>query len=279
MRRFAVCCVVGLAASGASAQAPFRFRFTPGDALTYAVEQTTAVTETTVEDGRPVVAQTVTKLTLVKRWDVKAVDAAGVATLDLVVTAMRQDIRRPGPPDKDGKPTTDTVVIDSADPAGRTQLAFLDKPVVTVRLTAAGGLVDATSATPAAADRLRAELPFRVDFTAAGTTPWARPFAVKLDPPLGTGEQYGLTQSYTPRGAANGLIVVGVTTAVDADPKDAADWPPLVPVLWAGDVSFDPAAGRYAGARLRVKREVANHAGPGSKLSYESTLVERAAAK
>ena len=264
---------VGVLAAAPPGQA--QFRFTPGEPIAVAVEQKTAVVETTVEAGRPAVGMTVTKLNLTKRFEVKAVDAAGAATLELVIAALRQEIRRPGPAGADGKPTIDTVVIDSADPATAAQAAFVGRPVLTLVVTAAG---EVTGVTPAAAGadpgRVRAELPFRVSFPAAPAAVWSRPFTVQLDPPLGTGEVYKLTQTYTAKPDAAGKRVVGVATALDAEPKDAAELPPLVPLLWAGEAYFDAGTGRYAGARLGVKREVAGHAGAGSKWSYESTLVE-----
>src|SRR5688572_20840845 len=105
-----------LPAATASADAPLRFQWKPGQTLTYSVQQTATVTETTIEDGtnRPVTAATKTTLALARRWEVKAVDEAGTATLEMTITAMRQEIVRPGPLDREGKPTTDRTVLDSA---------------------------------------------------------------------------------------------------------------------------------------------------------------------
>ncbi len=284
MLRVAVVCLL-FAPTGVSAQAPVRFQFAPGRGPTYTVEQLTTVTETTLEEGtqKLVPAATVTRLNLTRRWDVTAVDPAGVATLDMVITVMKQTISRPGPRDRDGKPTVDRVVMDSATPEGQQQMAaFLDKPVVTVRLDPAGNLIDAKSASAASAERLRAELPFRVVFPAAPVpvgARWMREFTVKLDPPLGTGETHAATQTYTRRPDASGKTVVGIATALKAEPKDAADRVPLVPLLWEGEAYFDAAAGRYAGAKLSVKREVAGHAGPGTAFTYESTYTETPAGK
>ncbi len=284
MLRVAVVCLL-FAPAGVAAQGPVRFLFAPGRGPTYTVEQLTTVTETTLDDAtqKPVAAATVTRLNLTRRWDVTAVDAAGVASLDMVITAMKQSINRPGPRDRDGKPTVDRVVMDSATPEGKEQMAaFLGRPVVTVRLDPAGNLIDAKSASAASADRLRAELPFRVVFPAAPVAVgarWMREFAIKLDPPLGTGETHAATQTYTRKPDALGKLVVGIATALKVEPKDAADRVPLVPLLWEGEAYFDAAAGRYAGAKLTVKREVADHAGPGTKFTYESTYTETPAGK
>jgi hypothetical protein len=268
-----------LTAAVASADTTMRFRWKPGQVLTYSVQQTITVTETTIEDGtnKPVTAATKTTLALTRRWAVKAVDATGTATLEMAITAMRQEIVRPGPLDKDGKPTVDRTVLDSATDEGRQQMAaFLDKPVLTAKVDARGQLIEA-KATAGSTDRLQAELPFRLTLPehppATGGT-WDRAFTIKLDPPHGTGETYDATQTYTLKGDSQGHAVVGVATALKAPPKDPAEMPGLVPLLWEGDVYFQKGTGRYSGARLTVKKEVANHQGEGTKFIYESQLTE-----
>ena len=105
---------------------------------------------------------------------------------------------------------------------------------------------------------------------------WDRPFAVKLDPPHGTGESYDFTQKYTSKGEKDGLLIVGVETSLKAPPKNVGEQVPLVPMLWTGDVYFNTAAGKYHASRLKAKAELANHAGEGTKFVYESTYAEDA---
>jgi hypothetical protein len=270
--------------AAASADAPLRFQWKPGQTLTYSVQQTTTVTETTIEDGtnRPITAATKTTLALTRRWEVKAVDAAGTATLEMTITAMRQEIARPGPLDKDGKPTVDRTVLDSATDEGRKQTAaFLNRPVLTAKVDARGQLIEARSAS-GSADRLQAELPFRLvlpEQPAAVGGAWDRAFTIKLDPPHGTGEKYDAAQTYALKGESQGHAVVGVATKLNAPPKDPAEMPGLLPLLWEGDVYFQKATGRYSGARLSVKKEVTNHQGEGTKFVYESQLTEGLAEK
>jgi hypothetical protein len=273
-----------LTTATASAEPSMRFRWKPGQILTYSVQQTTTVTETTIEDGtnKPVTAATKTTLALTRRWEVKAVDSVGSATLEMAIVAMRQEIVRPGPLDKEGKPTADRTVLDSATDEGREQMAaFLNKPVLTVKVDARGQLLDARAAS-GPSDRLQAELPFRLilpeQAIATGGT-WDRAFAIKLDPPHGTGEKYEATQTYTFKGDSQGHSVIGVATALKASPKDPAEMPGLLPLLWEGDVYFQKGTGRYSGARLTVKKEVANHQGEGTKFVYESQLTEGLAEK
>jgi hypothetical protein len=280
MFRACVGVVLAVAAVGSAADPqPMRFKFQPGQVLTYSVKQQTTVTETAhdevAKDLRT--GTTVTKLALTRRWEVKAVDAAGVTTLEMSITALRQEIARPGPADKDGMPTVDTLVIDSATPEGQQQTAeYLNKPIVTVKLDPRGRLVEA-KAVAGTTDRLAAELPFRLTLPetplAVGAT-WDRPFVIKLDPPLGTGETHDAIQTYTLKSLTGGVATITVASALNATPKDPAQLPPLTPLLWEGEVSYDPANGRYTGAKLSVKREVPNHQGEGTKFVYESAYTE-----
>ncbi len=281
MLRGWIALIAALAAGPALAQtpAPLRFQWKPGQVLTYAVRQTTTVAETTLEEGtnKPVTGTTVTKLALTRRWTVRAVGPDGTATLELSIVAMRQEIDRPGPPDKAGKPTVDSTVLDSSTPEGRRQMeAFLNKPVLTAKVDARGQLAEVKAA-GGSADRLRAELPFRFvlpeQAPAVGGT-WDRAFTITLDPPHGTGEKYDATQTYTLKGEAQGHAVVRVNTTLKAPPKDPAELPPLVPFLWEGEVYFHKETGRYSGARLTVKKEVANHQGEGTKFAFETTYNE-----
>lgn len=260
-----------LAGSPVFAGEPLRFHFRPGESLTYTAKQITSVVETTLEEGtnRSVTAASVTKLTVTRRWDVKTVDPTGVVTVELTVTAMRQQITRPGPPDKDGKPTIDSEVLDSATPEGREQMAaFLGKPIATVVVDPQGRVLDATGPP---AERLRVELPFRLTLPDAGDR-WERTFPLKLP----TGEKADFTQTFAVNGEAAGVATVRVATAPKAAPADPGEWPSLAPVLWEGEVTFDRAAGRYVGAKLTAKKEVTNHQGEGTRFRYESVYVEEA---
>jgi hypothetical protein len=275
--------LVALVAAPAVAQEPLRFRFTQGQPLTYSVEQSTAVTETTVEEGKPVLTATATKLTLTRRWNPTAVAADGTATLEMTLLGLRQSITRPGPRDREGKPTTDTVVVDSATAEGKVELApVVGKPILTLKLDPLGRLLDAKSATPGVAARLAVELPFRVTLPAAlpaAGGSWERPITIKLDPPQGTGEEFAATATVTYKGESAGFAVLGLKTELKAPPKDPAVLVGLLPVLWEGDVYIQRATGRYAGSRLSIKREVADHAGPGTKFTYETTFTEALAEK
>lgn len=271
--------VAALTLATANAAEPLRFRFTAGQVLTYNVRQTTTVTETTPDEktGSPTTGTTTTKLSLTRKWEVKSVDADGSASLEMAITALRQEIVRPGPADKNGQPTTDTVVIDSTTADGQKQMAeYLNKPVVTIKLDPQGQMREAKTV-GGSSHRLEAELPFRITLPAAAleaNAGWDRAFTITLDPPIGTGEKYDATQTFTYKGMSQGYAVIGMTTMLKSPPSDAAEMPALVPLLWEGDTYFQPDTGRYAGATLKVRKEVPNHQGAGTKFVYESEYAE-----
>src|SRR5262249_34581283 len=84
-------CVAVSPAAAQDIQYGWRFRWQPGQILYYRVDHHTNVSETV--SGNKV--ETMSKLALIKRWEVTAVDPQGVATLKLSVTAMRHEQSRP----------------------------------------------------------------------------------------------------------------------------------------------------------------------------------------
>ena len=267
-RTLVVLFLVVAAASPAAGQPP-RFCFLPGQVLTYKVQHTTKVSETTLDEKteKPVTTETETALNLTRTWTVTAVDPAGVATLDMRITQLRQSHRQGAEP---------PAVKDSADPAAAKEMAgYLNTPVVTVRIDARGQLVAVTASKQGNPARLQAELPFRLvlpeGVPADGQT-WTRPFAVKLDPPHGTGESYAYTQTYRYKPSKSGSW--HVSTRLDAPPKAAGERVPLVPLLWEGTIRFDEAAGIFTGADLVTHTELPNHLGDGSKFEYRSNYTE-----
>jgi hypothetical protein len=279
LRKFVAVSVVLALVSAALAQPPAaapRFKWESGKVFSYRVVQQTVVTETTLDEktSKPVTGEAKTSLTLVRKWTVKDVDKNGVATLEMNITEMKNEFRQ-----SDGTITS----VDSSKPEdAKAMAAFLNVPIVTVRMDARGQIVEVKEAKVGSAARLHAELPFRVvlpDAAAAAGATWDRTFGVKLDPPHGTGENYDFVQKYTSKGEKDGLFVVGVETALKAPPKAVAEQVPLVPMLWTGDVYFNVGAGKFHAARLKAKSELVNHQGEGTKFVYESTYSEDAIEK
>src|SRR5262249_21606883 len=67
-----------------------RFKWQPNQTLAYKLTQQTVVRETVLDEKteKPITTTAQTNLTLVRKWTVKAVDAAGVATLEMTITEM-----------------------------------------------------------------------------------------------------------------------------------------------------------------------------------------------
>jgi hypothetical protein len=267
---------VVLAQPPAGAPAAPRFRWEPGKVLAYRVIQNTLVQETTLDEktNKPVTGEVRNNLALVRKWTVKDVDKQGVATLEMSISELKHEIRQ-----SDGKVT----VVDSTNPEDRKKLSeHLDKPILQIRIDSQGRIVEVKEAKGSTAMRVQAELPFRLvlpDGAPDLNKTWDRPFALKLDPPLGTGENYDFAQKYTSKGAKDGLLIVGVETSLKAPPKAVSEQIPLVPMLWSGDVYFNVAAGKYHAARLKAKAELPDYQGEGTKYVYESVYAEDAIEK
>jgi hypothetical protein len=258
------------------AAAPVRFKWTANETHTYKVTQHTFVRETTLDPKteKPVASEARTSLTLTRKWLVKSVDEKGIATLEMTITAMKNEFRK-----SDGT----TIERDSTNPEHAKEMAgYLNVAIVTVRVDSQGRIVEVKEAKGGSAARLQAELPFRMTLPdaapAIGNT-WERTFSVKLDPPLGTGESYEFLQKFTPAANADGLLSASVETTLKAPPKALAERVPLVPMLWTGNVYFNTRAGKYHAARLKVKAELPNYQGEGTKFEYESIYSEDAVDK
>src|SRR5579885_1561255 len=97
--------VFAVAALGTPALAGgVQFRWQPGQVLNYKVEQTTAISDNA--EGKKL--ETSTKLSNLKHWQVLEVDAAGTATLQMSLLALRIESKTP---------TGETLVFDSTKPA------------------------------------------------------------------------------------------------------------------------------------------------------------------
>ena len=143
-------------ASNLAAQpSAWRFRWQPGQVLTYKVEQTTSASE--VIDGKS--TETSTKLNNVKRWQVLEVDAAGTATMQMSLAALRLETTTPA---------GETMHFDSADPEKSTpqmreQLAkYVGNPLIVVRVDASGKVVEVKDCKFGSPSRLESEPPFGV---------------------------------------------------------------------------------------------------------------------
>ena len=271
----AIVLILSAVTSRADTSSPARFRWQKGDVQSYQVEQVTNATSVVrVADTEEFTTiPIVTKLNLVKQWTVLDVDAAGVATLQLMLTQLRFESR-----------THDALmnVFDStkADPnsvEGKSMMEHVNKPIRVVRIDTLGKLVEVKENKYGSASQIEADLPFRIVLPemawAIGTT-WERGYVIKMDPPQGTGETYEATQKYTLKELTGPLAVMTVSTTLKAPPLTGGELIPLCPLQPEGELSFDTATGRFERARLKVAKEVPNHQGVGTKYTYKMTYSE-----
>jgi hypothetical protein len=252
--------------TSAQAQTAPRLSWSAGQVLLYRVELT-AVTSEQVGESK---SETKNVLKVTKRWQVKSVDAAGVATLALSLTAMYQERTLS---------TGDVLKYDSANPDKSTpQLKaalekYINAPLATIRVDAFGRVVEVKeSKSPASS--YENELPFVAVLPSAALTAgakWDRAYQITLSPPLGTGEKYEAVQRYACKSVTADQATWTLTTQLKAPPKAAGDSVPLWQMLPTGEVTFDLKNGRLHAARLEVNQELKNHQGEGSVCRFRST--------
>lgn len=260
-------------ASAVHAEEPARFKFEKGQVLTYTILQSTKAAETLIDEktSQPTTQENMTKHTVVRRWKAVDVDDKGVATLEMTIASMKWERKLP---------TGEMDVFDSAKPddLNKNEMAKLIGPVVAVlRVDSTGKVVEVKDSKFGTPNRFLIDLPFKITLPASGPKEgqtWDRNFTIKLDPPHGTGETYEATQKYTAKAPVNTFAAIGITTVIKELPAQASDQIPLLPMLLEGDVYFHEATGRYFAARLKLKKELLNHAGEGSKYVFESVYIE-----
>lgn len=275
MFRFAISALIfAVGAARAEDEPKLRFVWTKDAVAAYQVQQTTTVSETTLDEKtkKPLDIATVTKLTVVKKWTVKSTGSDGSAGLELVTTAFKQEVTQTA-----GDAPAVVRLLDSANPEDAKGMAFLNKPIVSFKIDNQGRISDVKSENPVAADRLQTDLPFKLHLPDSALPPnasWQRAFELKLPPPLGTGEKFAAVQKYTFRGINKDFAIVGTSTSLNTMPDDAAVVPAILPMLWEGDIFFNAKTGQYHGAKLAIKKEIANHQGDGTKFRYSSEYTE-----
>ncbi len=266
----ALAAVLAFTAGAPAQSAGWRFRWQKDQVLTYRVEHTSSATE--VIDGKTTGFSS--KLKLTKRWQVKDVDAAGVATLEMSLTAMRYEVTP-----VDGKP----LVFDSADPDGSdaAMKADLGKYVGTalavLRMDDLGRVVEVKESRHGPASKFESDLPFKLVLPGTEVKEggaWERKYQVTLEPPQGTGEKFDAKQTYTCQSVKDGAATVAFTTAILNPPASVADQRPLLQAQTGGTVVFDTAAGVMKSARVTIEKDLKGYQGEGSTYSLRSSYTE-----
>ncbi len=256
--------------SAAQAQSiTLRFRWQPGQVLLYRVEQSMVASETLKESK----TESKTKASLVKRWQVQAVDAAGVATLQMSLDRLRIETTTPG---------GETLFFDSADleksnPQMKEQLSkYVGQPIAILRLDSMGRLIEVKKSDFGPASRFEADPPFQLMFPESAVQPgqaWQRPYKITLEPPQGTGEKFDAVQRYTLKSAGPN-VTIGLSTTLKTQPESALDRVPLLQLQPEGEIVFDTQSGLMRSARLAVDKELKDHQGEGTSYHFQRTYAE-----
>ena len=261
-----------LAAVGNAQTPAWKFQWKTGQVLTYKVEHTTSATE--VLEGKKSV--TTSKLNNSKRWQVLEVDAAGMATLQLSLTALRI---------QNTTPTGEVMLFDSANlegsnPQMREQLTkYVDEPLVTLKVNSRGKVIEVKECKFGSAGRFESEPPFLVILPEqAGQKEWERNYAITLEPPHGTGEKFEAVQKYAIQAANEKAARIAWTTTLKSPPETANDQIPLLQMQPEGQVIFNHQTGMVEIGRLTVDKEVKGHQGEGSSYRFQSVYTEEYAA-
>jgi hypothetical protein len=170
-----------------------------------------------------------------------------------------------------------TKLLDSQVAEDAAAMPFLGKPMFQARVDNRGAVQSLTPEQPSVLDRLKVELPFRVELPNEELTlgtKWQRTCTIVLGPPLGTGEQFETIQKFSVTNSSGPFRTIGFTTELKSPPTDASLMPALVPYLAQGSVIWDTQENRVTVIRATVKHTVKNHRGEGSSLTYESTYSE-----
>ena len=253
-----------------AADEPCRFRWRPGETLLYRLEQETRVTHVTATGSTEMSSQ----LGQLKRWRVLEIDATGGAVVEVTLEHLRLQQRLPN---------GQTWEYDSASPAGapqqlRDQLdPLIGKPLAVLHVDAYGQVRQVKSATAGALYSFQHELPWVI---AVPGTPvstghaWSRSFVIRLDPPLGTGQQYAAKQKFEVRSVEGALAQISFSTKLKDRPTDPQELLPLLQFLTEGEATFDLQAGRLKAAEVRVDGKVEGHDGPGTRYEFHSRTWE-----
>lgn len=249
------------------AQTAWQFRWAKGSKLDYKVEHATQVTE--LIDGKK--SESASKLNLVKRWTVLDVDAKGVATLQLSLVALRSEQTRPG---------GDVLLFDSQDlekstPALKEMSKFIGKSLAVLKLDAFGRLIAIVEGDAA---KYEAEPPFVLVLPGVAVKEgqaWVRPYNIKLDPPLGTGEKIPAAQRYQLTKADGKFATMTLSTDVKKMPESAQEQIPISQKMLEGQIVFDTTLGRVQRVDAAIDRMIDNHEGPGSRYHFKSRYIEQ----
>ncbi len=254
----------------ASAQVNLQHSYTKGEELKYQLKQETSVEETTVDPQtkKLTTLKTVTALMLSRTWKVVSVEADGSATLELIITSIKDDVVQTK---DDEKPKIRS--LDSSKEDDAKAMPFLNKPSMTVTLDRRGEVISAKGEGKDLEAKLKEQLPLRA-FLPKGPVKakdiWTREFTITTP----TKEKFETIQEFTIKGQNGDYIVLSQTTTLKEKVTDDTVVPMLAHLLWDGELFFNSKTNQYHGAKLKATQNIKNHRGEGTKFIYKSEYTE-----
>ena len=272
IRSFVLASMAVLALSAAApAQAVGQFRWQQGQVLTYQVEHNTRATDI-VGDSK---SESKTKLNLTKRWQVLDTDAAGVATLQLSLLALRLEVGTPS----GGILLFDSGNPDRSDPHLREDLEkFVGEPLAVLRIDTRGRVIEVKQTKQGSASKYEIEPPFVITLADEGLKAgqeWERAYKITLEPPQGTGDKYDAVQKYVCKSVSDNQATIAFSSTLKSMPESVLDRVPLLQLQPEGEVVFDLQRGRLQSAGLRIEKDLTGHQGTGSSYKFLSTYTEK----
>jgi len=264
-----MCLCVGVACV-ASAQVNLQHSYTKGEELKYQLKQETNVEETTVDPQtkKLTTLKTVTTLTLSRTWKIVSVEADGSATLELTITAIKDEVVQTKDDEK-----AKTRSLDSSKEDDAKAMPFLNQPSMTVTLDRRGEVVSVKGEGKDLEAKLKEQLPLRA-FLPKGPIKakdtWTREFTITTP----TKEKFETIQEFAIKGQNGDYIVLSQTTTPKEKVTDDTVIPMLAHLLWNGEVFFNGKTNQYHGAKLKATQNIKNHRGEGTKFIYKSEFTE-----
>jgi hypothetical protein len=253
----------------ASAQTPdWRFHWQKGSVLNYRVEHQTKVTE--IVGGNK--SESTSRLSLIKRWQVEAVDGKGTAVVSLSIVAMRNEQIRPN-----GETLLfDSTALDKSTAGLREKMSkFVGQIVAVLSVDNMGRVLEVKQGNGNRFDVDPPVVLLMPPSPPATGQAWERDYVISLEPPLGTGEKIPAKQRYTCTKIDGSLATIGLATTLLKMPENKMSLLPLVQKLPQGEVIFDLVHGRLKSANLAIDKTVEGHEGEGSSYRYQSVYAEQ----
>ena len=250
------CVTLGMASVPAAQNlVSLQYKFTTGQSLRYEATRSMTVESTVSGTTQKVTSETIA----LRQWKVLEVDEKGNARLAMSI--LRVKVNAVG---ADAKKFAFDTEKDEKNPLA----AIIGKPLAEVKLSSSGMVLEIKeSDTPGAGQfvsHIRSQLyPFPPTGVAIGTR-WQHDVDLPLPPPLGTGEQIRVRQTFQLEKVTDSVASVNLRSATAEEIKDKAMMRAIAQFLPSGRMEFDLSRGVVRSLELTLDQTVNEFAGKDS---------------